>query len=193
MTVDEVQQLAGAIRREMARAVIGQEVTIDLLLVSLFAGGHVLLEGPPGTAKTLIARCFAKTLALLLATWLVWMAVSFRVLPFTQGTIALGFALLSALSALVYWRHRDAIGGYADRKDFETLPGLTSAEAIVRELERDAHPSVCVFRFSRTYRSACVSLMNATHAPVFAPHCLEKRKPPDRSLNRPGGCWIDIR
>lgn len=47
---------------EAARAVVGQEETVELLLVSLLAGGHVLLEGVPGTAKTLMA----KTLALLL-------------------------------------------------------------------------------------------------------------------------------
>ncbi len=47
---------------QASRVVIGQEETVELLLVSLLAGGHVLLEGVPGTAKTLMA----KTLALLL-------------------------------------------------------------------------------------------------------------------------------
>jgi MoxR-like ATPase len=47
---------------EAGRAVVGQEETIELLFVALLAGGHVLLEGVPGTAKTLMA----KTLALLL-------------------------------------------------------------------------------------------------------------------------------
>jgi MoxR-like ATPase len=64
VTIDDVKALAGAIRREIARAVTGQEDTIDLLLVAMFARGHILLEGPPGTAKTLIARCFARALAL---------------------------------------------------------------------------------------------------------------------------------
>jgi MoxR-like ATPase len=47
---------------EAGRVVVGQEETIELLFVALLAGGHVLLEGVPGTAKTLMA----KTLALLL-------------------------------------------------------------------------------------------------------------------------------
>src|SRR5579872_4437903 len=48
----------------MAKAVVGQAETADLMLTALFAGGHVLLEGPPGAAKTLIAQCFARTLGL---------------------------------------------------------------------------------------------------------------------------------
>ena len=64
MTIDEVKGLAGAIRAEIAKAVIGQADTVDLLLTALFAGGHILLEGPPGTAKTLMAQCFARTLEL---------------------------------------------------------------------------------------------------------------------------------
>jgi MoxR-like ATPase len=47
---------------EAGRAIVDQEETIELLFVALLAGGHVLLEGVPGTAKTLMA----KTLALLL-------------------------------------------------------------------------------------------------------------------------------
>jgi len=64
VSVEEVQALAAAIRQEVARAVVGQEETIDLMLVALLAGGHILLEGPPGTAKTLIAHSFARALGL---------------------------------------------------------------------------------------------------------------------------------
>ena len=56
--------LARRIRGEIAKAVVGQDLTVDLLLTALFAGGHILLEGPPGTAKTFIAQCFARTLGL---------------------------------------------------------------------------------------------------------------------------------
>ena len=64
MKVDEVQQLAQAIRTEIAKAVVGQDTTVELMLVALFAGGHVLLEGPPGTAKTLLAHSFAQAVGL---------------------------------------------------------------------------------------------------------------------------------
>ena len=64
MKVDEVQALAGAIRTEVAKAVVGQDETVELMLVALFAGGHILLEGPPGTAKTLMAHSFAKAVGL---------------------------------------------------------------------------------------------------------------------------------
>jgi MoxR-like ATPase len=62
--VDEVQALAQAIRTEIAKAVVGQDTTVELMLVALFAGGHILLEGPPGTAKTLLAHSFAQAVGL---------------------------------------------------------------------------------------------------------------------------------
>jgi MoxR-like ATPase len=56
--------LAEAIRGEVARAVVGQSEVVEHLLVALLARGHVLLEGPPGTAKTFLAQCFAASLGL---------------------------------------------------------------------------------------------------------------------------------
>jgi MoxR-like ATPase len=64
VTVDEVRALGEAIRGEVAKAVVGQEETAQLMLVALFSGGHILLEGPPGTAKTLIAHSFARAVGL---------------------------------------------------------------------------------------------------------------------------------
>jgi len=64
MTLDEVRALASAIRGEVAKAIVGQESTVEHLLVALLAEGHVLLEGAPGTAKTLLAQCFACALGL---------------------------------------------------------------------------------------------------------------------------------
>ncbi|MDF8333232.1 AAA family ATPase [Novosphingobium cyanobacteriorum] len=64
MTLDEVRDLAGAIRGEVAKAVVGQEAIVDHLLIAMLSGGHVLLEGPPGTAKTFLAQCFSTALGL---------------------------------------------------------------------------------------------------------------------------------
>ena len=64
MNVSDVKGLADRMRAEIAKAVVGQSDTVELMLTALMAGGHVLLEGPPGTAKTFLAQCFARTLGL---------------------------------------------------------------------------------------------------------------------------------
>ena len=58
----EVDQLLGALGRlrgEIGKAIIGQDEIVDQLLVGLLAGGHCLLEGVPGLAKTLMVRSLA--------------------------------------------------------------------------------------------------------------------------------------
>ncbi|MFM5948927.1 MAG: AAA family ATPase [Novosphingobium sp.] len=64
MTLAEVSHLAAQIRGQVGKAIVGQTETVDALLVALLAQGHVLLEGPPGTAKTFLAQCFSASLGL---------------------------------------------------------------------------------------------------------------------------------
>jgi MoxR-like ATPase len=57
-----MNQMIHRVKAEIHKAVIGQDVMIDLLLAGIFSGGHILLEGVPGIAKTVTAKSLAKAL-----------------------------------------------------------------------------------------------------------------------------------
>ncbi len=63
-TDDELRAAMHAVRTEIGKAVIGQDGAVTGLLVALLARGHVLLEGVPGVAKTLLVRSFSRALGL---------------------------------------------------------------------------------------------------------------------------------
>ncbi len=62
--MDDVRRFAEDLRGRWHRAVVGQQLLIDRMLVAIATGGHVLLEGVPGTAKTLAVKALARCLGL---------------------------------------------------------------------------------------------------------------------------------
>src|SRR5579884_95918 len=64
LRVDRFQDVQRGILREVRKAIVGQEEVIEQVLIALFVGGHCLITGMPGTAKTLLVRTMAQTLGL---------------------------------------------------------------------------------------------------------------------------------
>lgn len=62
--VELFQTIMGKIRAEVGKVIIGQQDVVEQLLITLLVGGHCLITGMPGTAKTLLVRTLANTLGL---------------------------------------------------------------------------------------------------------------------------------
>jgi len=59
-----MKDVSSVIKKEISRTVVGMENVVELMSVTLLAGGHVLIEGVPGTAKTTLSKSFAAMLGL---------------------------------------------------------------------------------------------------------------------------------
>src|SRR3970040_1161575 len=72
---DDLADLRERAKAEVSKVVIGQDRTVELLLIAAVSHGHGLIEGPPGSAKTLLARAVAHMLG-----------ASFKRIQFTPAT-----------------------------------------------------------------------------------------------------------
>jgi len=102
MTTPSLASLRDRVAAEVRRVVVGQDDVVDLLLAAAVVGGHVLLEGVPGVAKTLLARAWSAALGL-----------DFRRVQFTPDMLP------SDLSGTVTLRFDDA----GSRQDLAFRPG----------------------------------------------------------------------
>jgi len=59
----EIQTAYDSLKTEINKVIVGQDKLVEHLIIALFCEGHVLLEGMPGVAKTLAAKCLARTVA----------------------------------------------------------------------------------------------------------------------------------
>ena len=62
--LEAVVQFISRVRERVGTVVVGQEIVVERLLISLFTGGHLLLQGVPGLAKTLLVSVLSKTVDL---------------------------------------------------------------------------------------------------------------------------------
>jgi MoxR-like ATPase len=62
--IDKLQEDFNAMRSEIAKVIVGQEPVIEEMMIALFSGGHVLLEGVPGLAKTLLISSLSRVMDL---------------------------------------------------------------------------------------------------------------------------------
>ncbi|UTW56329.1 MoxR family ATPase [Kordiimonas sp. SCSIO 12610] len=62
MNTLEIKDIAHRLQSNVAKAIVGQHEAIDLLFISLLSEGHILFEGVPGVAKTLLAQSFASSI-----------------------------------------------------------------------------------------------------------------------------------
>ncbi len=61
--LSDIHEAVNKIKDEFKKIIVGQEEVINLLIASVLADGHVLIEGVPGIAKTLIAKILSKTIS----------------------------------------------------------------------------------------------------------------------------------
>ena len=150
--IERAGETLGRVREEVARAIVGQHAMVDRLLIGLLTGGHVLLEGVPGLAKTLAANSLAQALSL-----------KFRRIQFTPDLLP------ADLTGTLVYNPRD---GSFTAKRGPVFANLVLADEINRApakvqsalLEAMAERQVTVGR--RTYELPKLFLVMATQNPI---------------------------
>ena len=113
--MEQMAELAARIRANMEKVMVGKAEVVELLLVALAAGGHVLIEDVPGTGKTMLAKSLARSLD-----------VSFRRIQFTPDLLP------SDVTGLSYFNQKSG--------EFEFRPGPVFAQVLLADEINRATP-----------------------------------------------------
>ncbi len=63
LKMDNLNNAIFKIKNELNKVIVGQEKVVDLMIAALLANGHILLEGVPGVAKTMVSKLLAKSIS----------------------------------------------------------------------------------------------------------------------------------
>ena len=145
-------ELVTKIREEVAKVIVGQEKLIDRLILAMVTGGHILLEGVPGLAKTLSVNTLAKALGL-----------DFKRISFTPDLLP-----ADVIGTLIY---SPKTGEFTPKKgpvftDLLLADGINRAPAKVQSALRESMQEKQVTIGEETYRLPQPFLVLATQNPI---------------------------
>lgn len=117
--VTEIMEFALKMKAELQKVIIGMDDTIDMLTVGLLTNGHILLEGVPGVAKTLLVKLIAKTLD-----------VDFKRIQFTPDLMpsdVIGTTVYNMQSSSFYFRKGPVFSNIILADEINRSPAKTQA------------------------------------------------------------------
>lgn len=154
-TIDFIHNLRRSVIDQLHKRIVGQQDTIDLVLVSLLSGGHCLLTGVPGLAKTLLVKSLAEV-----------MALDFSRIQFTPDLMP------SDITGTEVIQEDRATG----RRDFTFVPGPIFGNLILAD-EVNRTPPKTQGALLQAMQEGQVTVMGKTHRlpPPF--HVLATRNP----------------
>jgi MoxR-like ATPase len=147
-----VADVAAKIKAEIQKVIIGQDEVITLMTAGLFSGGHLLLEGVPGVAKTLMVKLLAKTLN-----------TGFKRIQFTPDLMpsdVIGTSVFNMQTAAFYFREGPVFSNFILVDEINRAPAKTQA-ALFEAMEEQQ-----VTVDGKTYPLAFPFFVVATQNPI---------------------------
>ncbi|SOE21148.1 MoxR-like ATPase [Spirosomataceae bacterium TFI 002] len=150
--IEKLNVAVSAIKEQLGKAIFGQERVIELMIVGLLCDGHLLMEGVPGIAKTLLSRLFAKSLN-----------ISFKRIQFTPDLMpsdVLGTSIFNPKTLEFEYRKGPVFGNFILIDEVNRSPAKTQASLFELMEERQ------VTMDGTTYPMARPFMVVATQNPV---------------------------